>query len=112
MSADDLRFAPKATDAELRFMILREESRGQWGRPRCTGRSSDALARFGLGYGEKPTENNDYPHDGADLDACERTYAMAPTHVQAKMRPVLLAYRVYVYERLASYAREQLAAES
>lgn len=59
---------------------------------RCTGISSDALAWYGVGCTPEP-KRHQYPADASDLAACERTFAMAPEHVQKRMLPVMEKYR-------------------
>ncbi len=67
--------------------------------PRCWGKSSDALALYAIG-GPEPTER-DYPSDHSDLDACERTYRMAPPRLAERMQPVLDKYRAHIASRAA-----------
>ena len=67
---------------------------------RYTGISSDALAEYGVRGRGKPTLN-EYPADRSDLDACERTYLLAPDAVRNRMLPVLNRYRAYVAENAA-----------
>lgn len=81
--------------------------------PRCTGISSDALARYALGSGPRPAvpgtptspssrswsgeeTGRDFPHDEDDLGACERTYSMAPDELRERMLPVLEEFRRWV----------------
>lgn len=116
--------------AELDFVTARMEAQRKHYRPRCWGRSSDALMMYGLGKGPRPIlpgrtaeqiqvyesgerfvfstrggyslhgDNcgTEYPHDIDDLNACERTYEMAPPWVQERMLPVLLEFRSWVLE--------------
>lgn len=86
--------------------------------PRCWGRSSDALALYGVGIGLRPQTpgwsdtgsswtreecGQDYPHDEGDLRACELTYDMADVASQMRMLPVLEEFRRWVREGLNRY---------
>jgi hypothetical protein len=99
--------------AEHDFVIARAQAR-RFGGQRCYGLSSDALAMYALGFGERPQVpgtptsphfwtgdecGQDYPADEDDLAACERTYAMAPPHLRERMAPVLEEFRGWVRER-------------
>jgi hypothetical protein len=80
----------------LRFVASRYLADGsgvRFSNDRCTGRSSDAMAWFGVGMRPEPVRKDEYPRDESDLAACERTYGMAPPHVQRRMLPILQAYR-------------------
>lgn len=95
--------------AELRFVAdryLKDGSGANFRADRCTGVSSDAMAWFGIQMRGEP-QDHEYPADESDLAACERTYEMAPPHVQARMLPVLQSYRLAV----ASEAQERAAAD-
>lgn len=80
----DLRFAAERH--------LRDGSGANFRPDRCTGRSSDALAWYAVGARPEPRPE-EYPADLSDLGACERTYEMAPPHVQRRMLLVLEMYR-------------------
>jgi hypothetical protein len=87
--------------SEVAFMVARHQARARGsfhGSDRCWGVSSDALADYSLGLRGAPTRR-DYPFDPSDLAACERTFRMAPEHLQQVMRPVLDLYRAAVEER-------------
>ncbi|MBB4689804.1 hypothetical protein [Amycolatopsis jiangsuensis] len=89
--ADDLA-------AELTFVASRylaDDGGLRFSSQRCTGVSADALAWFGVGVRSEP-EEDEYPRDQFDLSACERTFEMAPQHVQERMLPVLQQYRAAV----------------
>lgn len=87
---------------EVAFMVARHQARSGPGRfhsrDRCWGISSDALADYALGLRGEPTRR-DYPYDPSDLAACERTFRMAPAHLQDVMRPFLDLYREAVEAR-------------
>lgn len=101
------------SDEILDFVLERMKARWEHRRPRCYGISSDALTLFALGKGPRPTTpgrpdhdggtswsgsevGRDYPHDEADLSACELTYAMAPEVVKIAMAPILEEFRAWV----------------
>lgn len=67
-------------------------------RPRRYGVSSNALTDYALGLRPEPGIAL-YPLDQADLDACERTYATAPSDLQPLMLPLLERYRVRIADR-------------
>jgi len=71
---------------------LRDGVDGRRYNDRCTGISSDALAFYGIGMRREP-KDHEYPADRSDLDACERTYEMAPAPVRRRMLPVLEKFR-------------------
>jgi hypothetical protein len=54
-----------------------------------TGLSADAMTLFAY-HGGKPAN---YPRDTDDLGRCERAYAAAPPHLQARMLPLLEKWR-------------------
>ena len=86
----------KMTDDHRKFFLAREDQRNRfWRQERCTGLSSDALTLYAIGLDEEPQLRN-YPRDHGDLDACERTYQMAPADPQERMLPVLEKYRARV----------------
>lgn len=76
---------------------------------RCWGISSDALADYALDVRGEPGDW-EYPHDTADLAACERTYRMAPEHLRLLMLPVLERYRAAVEQRYPG-ATERVAVQ-
>ena len=99
----------------LAFIRARTEWERERREPRCTGRSSNALAEYALGWRERPytpgTPNskggstwlNDecgdsYPSDRGDLRACELTYLLAPKWMRDRMLPVLQEFRDFVLE--------------
>lgn len=101
--------------AEFEFVMARSEAARKHRNPRCYGLSSDAMALYGLGRAPRPQVpghtvapgvlgwtgeecGTDYPHDLSDLDACERTFRMAPPWVQDRMAPVLEDFRDWVIE--------------
>lgn len=107
----------------LEFVLARDKARANHERPRCYGVSSDALVLYALGQGPRPTvpgrpetENGgswrgkecgfSYPHDEADLAACERSYDMAPPSLQAIMLPVLDEFRAWVREGRNRYGEQ------
>lgn len=84
-------------------------------RPRWYGMSSQALVKFAAGMGPRPRTpghpsrpggamwlneecGENYPHDMADLDACELAYKKAPAWMQRKMLPVLREFRDWVLD--------------
>lgn len=69
--------------------------RSEW---RCWGVSSDTLALFAVGVLDDIPEMN-YPADRGDLDACERTYAMASHRMQKRMQPMMQRLRAHVNVR-------------
>ena len=104
----------------LQFMIERDRARQRVGAPRCVGVSSDALAMYGIGHGERPTVpgtpdtpggmswrgdevGQNYPHDIGDLLACQITYAMAPAWMRERMLPVLEEFEGWVRHRRNRY---------
>jgi len=89
--------------AHLEFYARRVWSRDRFERPRCTGVSSDALAAYALGLGPVP-QRWSYPHDAADLAACELTYAMAPPDVAEVMVATLELFRAEVAAHLQDQA--------
>lgn len=113
----------EATDATAAWLAARMVARSRHEEPRCWGISSDALAAYGAGHGPRPTTPGKpseapspnagrwtceeagycYPHDVGDLNACERTFAMAPDHAKFRMRPVLDEFRAYVLDGLDRY---------
>lgn len=95
---DELRAKVDLLRAELDFVgrrYLADGSGVRFAADRCTGRSSNALAWYGVFVAPEPTVA-DYPADAADLAACQRTYDMAPAHVQWRMRPVLDRYQAHL----------------
>lgn len=117
---------------EVRWLAARMNAERKFLEPRCWGRSSDAMALYGLGEGPRPTIpgrmtaqiemgrrwafstkaggswsgdecGRDYPADMSDLNACERTYEMAPLWVQERMRPVLEEFRQWVLHGVNRY---------
>lgn len=111
------RSGADAADATAAWLAARMVARQQRERPRCWGVSSDALALYGAGYGPRPeipgapaeaTPNSgrwtpqeagrSYPLDVDDLNACERTVAMAPEGPRRRMAPVLEQFRSYVLD--------------
>ena len=86
----------KLPEDHRKFFLTREDQRNRfWREERCTGLSSDALTLYALRLDEEPQQRN-YPSDHGDLDACERTYQMAPADLQERMLPVLEKYRIHV----------------
>ncbi|MDQ0376541.1 hypothetical protein [Amycolatopsis thermophila] len=88
--------------AELEFVAERYRRDGsgvRFSKDRCTGVSSDALAWFAAGARPEP-ERHEYPADRSDLAACERTFHMAPPHLQERMLPVLERYRAAVAKEI------------
>lgn len=85
------------------FLARRQLAAFKHEMPRCYGISSNALALYATGYRHEPTLY-DYPSDQSDLDACERTYAMAPEHLLDVMKPVMAKYREHV---AAKWARQR-----
>lgn len=84
--------------AEFDFLLARlDPTRAR----NCTGISSDALTLYALGRAPAPARR-DYPWDCGDLARCERTYAMAPPHLQERMRPVLEAYRAAIPRKVGT----------
>lgn len=88
-----------ATSAWLARRMLAKAAREQ---PRCWGISSDAMVLTALGEGRP--ELSDYPRDVGDLNACERTFAMAPDMMKWRMKPVLDDYREHVAEMVGAAA--------
>jgi hypothetical protein len=82
--------------ALLAFAVERHRAYIEHRVPRCTGRSSDALADLALGGGDRLMPA---PYDASDLLACEITYEMAPEFVRPLMLPLLEAHREGVYAR-------------
>lgn len=106
-----------STDTDLagleRDWLLGRAARKSSGvRPRDYGISSDALCAFALGAPD-PREIHALPNDRADLDACERAYTGAPSHLQPVMLPVLEAFREHIaaYEAGRQCRREQVLRE-
>ena len=82
---------------------------------RCTGRSSDALALYGVGQGPRPFTvghpeadsgggcwlgsecDSNAPMDEGDLLACTVSYLMAPKWAQERMLPVLEEFQNWVW---------------
>jgi hypothetical protein len=90
--------------AELEFVGARYLHNGSglnFTAERCCGTSSDALAWYGVGIRGEPSED-EYPRDTSDLEACERTYGMAPPEVQERMLPILERYRTKVHHEPCS----------
>lgn len=102
--------ADRASEA-LEFITRRLAAERRHTDPRCYGRSSDALALYGVGSGPRPLIpgrettrgfwqgdecGTDYPLDESDLRACELTYEMAPSWAQDRMLPVLEEFRRWV----------------
>ena len=102
------------------FLAARMRAEQRLQEPRCWGISSDALALYGVGQGERPTVpgwtnkpgvlawtgsecGRGYPHDEGDLMACEITYAMAPREVRERMLPVLEEFERYVRRGINRY---------
>lgn len=102
--------------AEYAFLAARVVAQHQRTRPRCYGISSDALALYALGLVRRPQVpgtptregghswfgsecGSDYPFDLDDLAACQRTFDMAPPHLQERMRPVLDEFTGWIRER-------------
>lgn len=102
-------------DAILAFVLERMTAQHEHRRPRCYGKSSDALTLYALGKGPRPQTpgrpdragghswsgaecGRDFPHDGGDLAACELTYEMAPAVLQRRMLPILVEFRAWVRE--------------
>ncbi len=86
-----------AEDATAGLAFLRARELWPDGLPRCTGRSSDALAHYGLGWRGAPiTPTDPRPYDEGDLRACQLTYALAPVWAQLRMRPVLDDFEAWV----------------
>lgn len=81
-----------------RFFLARLDRGSDRTRPRCTGRSSDAMVFFALGMQEEP-ERPEYPSDLGDMRACEETYDMAPDDLRRRMLPVMNKYRLAVTGR-------------
>lgn len=119
MSGDMTDAALRAA-AERDFIAYRALARSDYKQPRCYGMSSDALALYAVGIGPRPTVpgrpsspggrvwkdeecGRDYPHDEADLAACQRTFDMAPAHLRERMRPVLDEFTGWVRERRNRY---------
>lgn len=90
-----------AASENLRFLTARllAERAAIWdstaARARCWGRSSDELALYGIGAIEAVRCR---PYDASDLNACRRTYAMAPPWAKERMRPVLDEWTLLVAE--------------
>lgn len=89
-------------DGGAKFLGERYRRQQERNQPRCWGISSDALALVGVGAIERPPRH-DFPSDEDDLAACERTYAMAPPHIQARMLPVLEEYRAAIADKAVRY---------
>jgi hypothetical protein len=81
--------------AELEFILARLEAERNHVYPRCWGISSNALALYAIRRGRRPARS-EFPSDKDDLGACERTYEMAPPHLQERMLPVLEEFRAAV----------------
>lgn len=109
--------------AGLWFLAERMVAHQDHQHPRCWGASSDALAAYGVGIGQRPQTpgwsdspnggcwsgdecGREYPHDDSDLMACEITYRMAPRHVQERMLPVLDEFRRWIDHGLNRYGVE------
>lgn len=90
------------TEEHRTFVLAREDNRIAGG-PRCTGISSDGLTLYAVGLQAEPGLQG-YPSDGWDLQACERTYAMAPADLQVRMLPILEKFRAHVGKRQPSAA--------
>lgn len=86
------------SEQELHFIIERMVAEREHRRPRCWGRSSDALAIWSIKGGPEPSES-DYPSDPSDLMACLLTYQMAPERLQRRMAPVLERFQRHVERR-------------
>jgi hypothetical protein len=111
------------TDEIMAFVLERMVAEREHRRPRCYGVSSDALTLYALGKGPRPQTpgrpdregggswrgdevGRDYPHDEADLRACELTYAMAPAVLKVSMAPVLDEFRAWVREGKNRYGEK------
>lgn len=91
-------------EAEMAFIRQRTESRERhYGENRLHGISSDALARYALGWSSKPAIGS-FPYDPSDLAACFRTFSIAPLHLRAAMTPVLAEYVAHVSQRYPKVA--------
>ena len=87
---------------EAEFYLARKRAkaeRGEFGRDRCWGISSDALVDYVFGLRDEPTAVWGYPSDPSDLAACQRAYDMAPERVQRLMDPLMTKYREHVEDR-------------
>lgn len=92
----------------LDFLYARQVADGpgiKFTADRVRGTSADALAWYGAGARDAPTED-EYPLDNDDLGACERTYAMAVGQCAERMLPVLEKYRAAVAENNARILAE------
>lgn len=86
---------------------------GNMGRLRVTGISSDAMVAFAVLGAPRPMTpghpivpggmswqgdecGSHYPHDQSDLDACERTFALAPPAIADEMDAVMRDFRQWV----------------
>lgn len=63
----------------------------------ATGISSKAMAWAVLGW--RPDVGHEMPYDSGDWGRCVRTYEAAPSHLQARMRPIMDLY----YRRLVDF---------
>jgi hypothetical protein len=89
-------------DGGAKFLGERYDRSQKRNQPRCWGISSDALALVGVGAIRRPLRQ-DFPSDEDDLAACERTFVMAPPHIQARMLPVLEEYRAAIADKAVRY---------
>ena len=88
----------RRAEVERDFLLVRASEAGavRFTAERFTGISSNALVRFAFtGLEPGPGE---YPHDGSDMAACERTVLMAPKHLAARMGPLMDKYRAALAE--------------
>lgn len=68
----------KQLEADVKYLVWRNEARVKRMEPRCWGISSDAIIRFA--YGGEPPGVNEAPWDRSDLDACEVAVTKLPRH--------------------------------
>jgi hypothetical protein len=86
---------------EADFYLARLHAKRQHLTPRCYGVSSDALVEHVLGLRGQPLPE-EFPLDSGDLDACKRSYDMAPDRLKPLMDPILAAYTAAVADRYPS----------
>ena len=97
-TAEHLRLRPGDVGVSSQALLL--YALGSIRRPRVPGRSTR-----GHGYRTWSGDEcgHDYPYDEDDLGRCERTYAVAPKHLQERMLPVLEEFRAWVLQRRNRY---------